>query len=103
MGEVVLGVYKQKECLLLPRGNGLAGLHWVALSLPLPVAFVPSTDISSGIFRHSTGDEGQKERKGLGTPRGGRRQEAGDYKPDGGREVMENFLEIWTPKLRLKG
>lgn len=38
--------------------------------------------------------------KGLGASGESRRQE---IKAAGGSEVLEDFLEVWTPKLRFKG
>lgn len=75
----------EQECLLVTGAEGLAGS---ALGCPVPPP--------------SLGDQGCGRRRGngLGAPRGDRRQE---IKAAGGREVMEDSLEVQPPKLGLKG
>ena len=100
---VLGGGGEQKECPPLTGAEGLAGS---ALGCPVPPPSLQPVLLQQTFPRAyvdtALGDQGCGRRRGngLGAPRGGRRQE---IKPAGGREVMEDFLEVQAPKLGLKG
>lgn len=87
---MALGVHEHEE--YLPHTGGHGHAVCTRLPFPLPVTFVSSADISTGICGHSRGGSAlwQKERHRLRDPRGDRRQE---IKPAGGMDGTE----VWAP------
>lgn len=74
-GGMALGLHEHEE--YLPHTGGHGHTVCTRLPFPLPVTFVSSADISTGICGHSRGGSGLCRRRGIGC---GTPEETGDRK-----------------------